>query len=41
MAVVGGLKSTEIAEITGLRPGSVRSKLSRSLARMRRYLESE
>ena len=33
--------ASEIAEITGLRPGSVRSKLSRSLARMRRYLESE
>lgn len=41
MAAVGGLKSTEIAEITGLSPGGVRSKLSRSLARMRRYLESE
>jgi RNA polymerase sigma-70 factor (ECF subfamily) len=39
MAVVGGLKSPEIAEATGLTAGSVRSKLSRSLSKMRRYLE--
>lgn len=39
LSVVGGLKSNEIAEITGLTAGSVRSSLSRSLKKMRGYLE--
>lgn len=38
LSVVGGLTSREISDITGLRPGSVRSRLSRSLARMREQL---
>ncbi len=38
LSVVSGLNSNEVAEITGLRPGTVRSKLSRSLAKMRSYL---
>lgn len=38
LSIVGGLTSREISEITGLRPGSVRSRLSRSLARMREQL---
>ena len=39
LSTVGGLKSREIAEITGLTAGSVRSSLSRSLKKMREYLE--
>lgn len=39
LSVVGGLKSNEIAEITGLAAGSVRSSLSRSLKKMRGYFE--
>lgn len=39
LSVVAGLTSTEIAEQTGLQPGSVRAKLSRSLAKMRAELE--
>lgn len=39
LSVVGGFKSNEIASITGLKPGSVRSRLSRALAKMREYLE--
>ena len=39
LSVVAGLTSAEIAEQTGLQPGSVRSKLSRSLAKMRAELE--
>ena len=39
LSIVGGFKSREIAEITGLRPGSVRSRLSRNLAKVRSYLE--
>lgn len=35
LAVVGGLKSKEIAKISGLTAGGVRSKLSRSLAKMK------
>lgn len=38
LSVIGGLNSTEIASLTGLAPGSVRSKLSRSLAKMREFL---
>ena len=39
LSVVGGLKSGEIAENTGMAPGSVRSSLSRSLKKVRGYLE--
>ena len=39
LSVVGGLKSNEISEITGLTAGSVRSSLSRSLKKMRGYFE--
>ncbi|MCM1285122.1 MAG: RNA polymerase sigma factor [Acetobacter sp.] len=39
LAVVAGLNSKEIARITDLTSGSVRSKLSRSLAKMRNFLE--
>ena len=38
LSSVAGLKSSEISEITGLSAGSVRSKLSRSLAKMREFL---
>ena len=38
LSVIGGLTSREISEITSLTPGAVRSKLSRSLARMRDFL---
>ena len=38
LSAVAGLTSAQIAEQTGLQPGSVRSKLSRSLARMRKHL---
>ena len=38
LSVIGGLSSQEIADLTGLSPGGVRSKLSRSLARMREFL---
>lgn len=39
LSVVAGFTSKEISKITGLNAGSVRSKLSRSLAKMREYLE--
>ena len=39
MSVVGGLTSSEVSELIGIRPGSVRSRLSRSLRKMREYLE--
>ena len=39
LSVVSGLSSSEVASLTGLAPGSVRSKLSRSLARMREFLK--
>lgn len=39
LSVLGGLKSREIAKISSLTSGSVRSKLRRSLAKMREYLE--
>lgn len=38
LSIIGGLSSTEIAALTDLAPGSVRSKLSRSLAKMREFL---
>ena len=38
LSVIGGLSSNEIAELTGLSAGGVRSKLSRSLAKMREFL---
>lgn len=38
-SLVAGLSSPEIAEITGLSAGSVRSKLSRSLKKLRGYYE--
>lgn len=41
LSVVAGLSSKEIARVTDLTSGSVRSKLSRSLAKMRAYLETE
>lgn len=39
LSVVAGLTSKEISKAIGLTPGSVRSKLSRSLAKMRNFLE--
>ena len=38
LSVIGGLTSTEVSDQTGLTPGAVRSKLSRSLAKMREFL---
>ena len=38
LSVVSGLTSKEISGITGITPGSCRSKLSRSLAKMREIL---
>jgi len=38
LAAVAGLRSKEIAKISGLTAGSVRSKLSRSLAKMKNEL---
>lgn len=38
LSVISGLTSNEISDITGLRPGAVRSKLSRSLTKMRTFL---
>lgn len=39
LSIVAGFTSKEISRIIGLTSGSVRSKLSRSLAKMRDYLE--
>ena len=39
LSVVSGLSSAEIAKMTDLTSGSVRSKLSRSLKKMREFLE--
>ena len=39
LSVVAGFNSREISEITGLTDGSVRCKLSRSLKKMRDFLE--
>lgn len=38
LSVVGGFSGKEISEMTGLAAGTVRSKLSRSLAKMRDFL---
>jgi RNA polymerase sigma-70 factor (ECF subfamily) len=38
LSIISGFNSTEIASLTGLAPGSVRSKLSRSLAKVREFL---
>lgn len=38
LSIIGGLSSSEVSGLTGLAPGSVRSKLSRSLAKMREFL---
>ena len=40
LSVVSGLNSNEISVITGLTPGAVRSKLSRSYSKMREFLRS-
>lgn len=39
LSVVAGMTSREIGEIRGMAAGTVRSKVSRSLAKMRKYLE--
>lgn len=39
LSVIAGFTSAEIAQMTGNRPGTVRSKQSRSLAKMRACLE--
>ena len=41
MSVVGGFKSNELANVFGITDGTVRSRLSRSLAKMREFLSSE
>ena len=41
LSVVGGFTSEEVGRMVGLRPGSVRSRLSRSLKKMRECLEDE
>lgn len=38
LSVIGGLNSNEISAVTGLTSGAARSKLSRSLAKMRIFL---
>jgi RNA polymerase sigma-70 factor (ECF subfamily) len=38
LSIIGGFNSSEISALTGLAAGSVRSKLSRSLSRMREFL---
>lgn len=38
LSVIAGLKSKEIAKITGLSAGNIRQKLSRSLAKMKKEL---
>lgn len=39
LCLVAGFTSKECSKIVGIKPSSVRSKLSRSLAKMRNYLE--
>ncbi len=39
LSVVAGLQSKEIAKISGYSAGNVRQKLSRGLAKMKRYLD--
>lgn len=41
LSVLAGLTSREISDITGLPPGTVRSRLSRSLAKMRGFLSQD
>ena len=41
LSIVGGLKSGEIGEIFDMPQGTVRSRISRSLAAMREVLEAE
>ena len=41
LSVVAGLKSREIASVFECSSGTVRSKLSRSLLKMRKYLEMQ
>lgn len=38
LSVIGGFTGKEISEMTGLSAGTVRSKISRSLAKMREFL---
>lgn len=38
LSVIGGFKGKEISDMTGLSAGTVRSKISRSLAKMREFL---
>lgn len=38
LSVVSGLTSKEISSVTGLTPGAVRSKLSRSITKLRTFL---
>lgn len=39
LCIVEGYKSHEVAEVLGMNPSTVRSKLNRGLAKMRKYLE--
>ena len=39
LSVIGGYNSSEIALMTGLKPSTVRSRLSRALAKMKQFLE--
>lgn len=39
LSIVGGFKSNEVGEIIDMKPGSVRSRQSRALAKMREHLE--
>ena len=39
LSIFGGLKSKEITQTMNMTAGSVRSKLSRSLSKMRNFLE--
>lgn len=41
LSAVAGLKSREIASLCGMTAGSARSKLSRSLSKMRKFLEMQ
>ena len=41
LSVVAGLSSQEIGDLTGLAPGSVRSRISRNMKKMRTFLERE
>ena len=41
LCVVEGYKSNEVAEILSMNPSTVRSRLNRSLKKMKEYLEVE